>query len=133
MRVVATLAFVALTCSGCMTSYVRSGNYDDVCLPRAYPATTYDCIVVTSPFWTWFVRDTGPDAAYADTARLCLAPLLICIGIIDLPFALLTDTVMLPFDLRKDVAKDEKNENRNQQDEPTEPSEAAPSASSNGR
>ena len=77
---------IALT-SGCGTFAARSGGWvDRSSLPKFYPATSLDAGMISG-------RGAGDDKDKAGWAL---------VGLVDLPFSLVTDTVCLPFDATRE-------------------------------
>ena len=94
---IAAIISIALLLSGCGTIAARTSNANE----GLYPATSIDglCIVTGGGNWD----NDHPSLSSKLVGWIILTP---C-WIIDLPVSLVSDTFMLPFDIRKSKAKDE--------------------------
>ena len=73
--------------TGCATYIARTGNPDARVLPCFYPATYIDAVLIGAP--------CNPNSEWGPMRRRLGAT---CIGVVDMPFSLATDTICLPFD-----------------------------------
>jgi uncharacterized protein YceK len=80
--------------TGCGTFIARTGNPDAGTLWRFYPATGVDGALLTAP--------CNPNEEWGSMPRRVGAT---CIGLVDLPISLVTDTICFPFDLADYVRK----------------------------
>ena len=84
--------------SGCATHTARSWNYP----PGVYPATRLDAYF----FWTVVVRNEPIDDGWVSRPDIVGRMAYGGMTIIDLPFSIVSDTILLPADLfRADTAK----------------------------
>ena len=91
---VAIISLVALfSCAGCGTCITHGSMHGSLYGDGVYLGTTYDCTFVGASF-------SDEDSDWADTTFL----------VIDSPFSLVADTIILPFDLFGYMTNKEKTE-----------------------
>jgi len=116
----------ALFISGCATAFVRSENTRNS--PRAFPATAFDgevfCESVIKGVPLGMVQ-ADPNASNGPVARFACA-----VGVvIDLPFSIVSDTLLLPVDLNRSRTPATKSDAKGEPDPPAHGSQPAGSNS----
>ena len=91
---------------GCATStFINVGrdkivNDEKEPLWPVYSRTNYDLNLLYFPIWAFTPANDGKgDKAYATTYAVFFGPIMIVIGIVDLPISLIVDTGTLPWDI----------------------------------
>ncbi|MEN9358522.1 MAG: hypothetical protein RL095_57 [Verrucomicrobiota bacterium] len=94
--------FLALT-PACATTIVRGNPQFEAEMRRdylqIYPATTFDVLLISTPFLPLIQDVRGSEASNC----FGIGPYLLLFGCLDLPFSLISDTLMLPHDLLSNV------------------------------
>jgi uncharacterized protein YceK len=92
---------VLLFLSGCATYIVRFDTEKEkrAELSFIYPATKIDCDFIAMPFIPLHHKFDGPCAAEEEGACYGFGIMFLFYGVIDIPFSILSDTFMFPYDL----------------------------------
>jgi len=89
-RVNKAAALLALACAlcanGCGTTTARQFKGNMAFFPKCYPATSFDASFISTPFH-------GSGHSFGTTLGCC------AFGVADLPISIVTDTVLLPYDI----------------------------------
>ena len=93
--------FCLILLSGCAT--VRRNQLDGL-----YPATRGDGLLIVLGTTNLIHLDGGMPLSQ----QLWLRPLLVVVGLVDLPISICTDTLLLPLDINKKRNKETSEENR---------------------
>lgn len=97
MKICCILAVASLFISSCSTAFVRGGGDDG--FERFYPATTFNAGLV----WEASIKGNLPIAMAEDEEKAPIVSRLMFLvgGVVDLPFSVAFDTLLLPWDIAR--------------------------------
>lgn len=103
MKKIPCAILLIMLLSGCATSFVRFNPEKEKEMRNdfigIYPATILDGMAVAAPFVPIFVKFEGTDASEGKAMCYFFGPFLLVGGLIDMPISIVSDTLMIPFDL----------------------------------